>query len=292
MAQEIYIPVISKGFMHQFWQAVKSGADDAAADYGVSITFEGPESESEVAKQIDMLQTALDKQPNAIVIAALDSKAAIPLLEVAAGRGIPIIAFDSGVDSDLVLSTAATDNYAAAAKAADRMAELIGYEGKVAVIVHDQVSHSGTQRRDGFVDRINEAYPHIQIVDVQYGGGDHLRSTDLAKAIIQANPDLAGFFGGNEGSAVGVINAVVELNKADDIVVVGFDSGGLQLNAVRSGVMEGAITQNPYGIGYKAVEAAVLALRGEELPEVIDTGFYWYDANNMDSSVIAPLLYD
>src|SRR5690554_5439262 len=292
MAQEIYIPVISKGFMHQFWQAVKSGADDAAADYGVSITFEGPESESEVAKQIDMLQTALDKQPNAIVIAALDSKAAIPLLEVAAGRGIPIIAFDSGVDSDLVLSTAATDNYAAAAKAADRMAELIGYEGKVAVIVHDQVSHSGTQRRDGFVDRINEAYPHIQIVDVQYGGGDHLRSTDLAKAIIQANPDLAGFFGGNEGSAVGVINAVVELNKADDIVVVGFDSGGLQLNAIRSGVMEGAITQNPYGIGYKAVEAAVLALRGEELPEVIDTDFYWYDANNMDSSVIAPLLYD
>lgn len=292
MAQEIYIPVISKGFMHQFWQAVKSGADAAAADYGVTITFEGPESESEVAKQIDMLQTALDKQPNAIVIAALDSKAAIPLLEVAAGRGIPIIAFDSGVDSDLVLTTAATDNYAAAAKAADRMAELIGYEGKVAVIVHDQVSHSGTQRRDGFVDRINEAYPHIQIVDVQYGGGDHLRSTDLAKAIIQANPDLAGFFGGNEGSAVGVINAVVELNKADDIVVVGFDSGGLQLNAIRSGVMEGAITQNPYGIGYKAVEAAVLALRGEELPEVIDTGFYWYDANNMDSSVIAPLLYD
>lgn len=165
MAQEIYIPVISKGFMHQFWQAVKSGADAAAADYGVTITFEGPESESEVAKQIDMLQTALDKQPNAIVIAALDSKAAIPLLEVAAGRGIPIIAFDSGVDSDLVLTTAATDNYAAAAKAADRMAELIGYEGKVAVIVHDQVSHSGTQRRDGFVDRINEAYPHIQIVD-------------------------------------------------------------------------------------------------------------------------------
>ena len=134
MAQEIYIPVISKGFMHQFWQAVKSGADAAAADYGVTITFEGPESESEVAKQIDMLQTALDKQPNAIVIAALDSKAAIPLLEVAAGRGIPIIAFDSGVDSDLVLTTAATDNYAAAAKAADRMAELIGYEGKVAVI--------------------------------------------------------------------------------------------------------------------------------------------------------------
>jgi len=292
IAAEIYIPVVSKGFQHEFWQAVKDGCDAAAADYGVRITFEGPESESEVAKQIDMLQTALDRQPDALVFAALDSKASIPLLEIAAARGIPIIAFDSGVDSDLILSTAATDNYAAAAKGADRMAELLGYEGKVAIIVHDQVSQSGTLRRDGFLDRMAEAYPRIEIVDVQYGGGDHLRSTDLAKAIIQANPDLDGFFGSNEGSAVGVINAVVELDVADKIVVVGFDSGGLQLNAIRSGVMDGAITQNPYGIGYKAVEAAVLALRGEELPKVIDTGFYWYDANTMESSVIAPLIYD
>lgn len=290
--EEIYIAVVSKGFQHQFWQTVKDGCDQAGADYGVRVTFEGPESESEVAKQIDMLQAAIDRKPDALVFAALDSKAAVPLLERAHEQGIPIIAFDSGVESDLVLTTAATDNYAASAKAADRMAELIGYEGKVAVIVHDQTSITGIERRDGFVDRITEHYPHITIVDVQYGGGDHLKGTDLGKAILQAHPDLDGFYGANEGSAVGVINAVAELNKADDVVVVGFDSGALLLQAIRTGLMDGAITQNPFGIGYKAVEAAVLALRGEELPEVIDTGFYWYDANNMDSGVIAPLLYD
>jgi len=76
-----YIPLISKGFQHQFWQAVKQGAQQAAKDFNVNITFEGPESESMVDKQIEMLQAALDKKPNAIGLAALDSKAVIPLLE-------------------------------------------------------------------------------------------------------------------------------------------------------------------------------------------------------------------
>src|SRR5512139_750920 len=72
-----YIPVISKGFQHQFWQAVKAGSEKAAKDFNVDITFEGPESESQVDKQIEMLQAALDKKPAAICFAALDSKAAI-----------------------------------------------------------------------------------------------------------------------------------------------------------------------------------------------------------------------
>ncbi len=78
-----YIPVISKGFQHQFWQAVKLGSEKAAKEFNVDITFEGPGSEAEVDKQIEMLQTALDKNPAAICFAAVDSKAAIPLLEKA-----------------------------------------------------------------------------------------------------------------------------------------------------------------------------------------------------------------
>jgi ribose transport system substrate-binding protein len=136
-AEKPYIPIISKGFQHQFWQAVKLGAEKAAVDFNAEITFEGPESESQVDKQIEMLQTALDKNPDAICLAALDSQAVIPQLEAAKAAGIPVIGFDSGVDSDIPVSTAATDNIAAAGAAADKMAELIGGEGEVAVIVHD-----------------------------------------------------------------------------------------------------------------------------------------------------------
>lgn len=290
-AAKPYIPVISKGFQHQFWQAVKLGSEQAAADLNVDITFEGPASESEVDKQIEMLQAALAKNPAAICLAALDTQAAIPLLEEAQAKGIPVVGFDSGVDSDIPVATASTDNIAAAALAADKMAELIGGAGQVAVLVHDQTSRTGIDRRDGFVNRIAEAYPDIEIVNIDYGAGDHLKSTDLAKAVMQANPDLKGYFGANEGSIIGVLNAATELGK-EGLVIIGYDSGAQQIQAIRDGLQAGAITQNPIGIGYKCVEAAVKAINGEPVDKVIDTGFFWYDATNIDSDEIKAVLYE
>jgi ribose transport system substrate-binding protein len=289
---EDYIPVISKGFQHQFWQAVKLGAEKAAAALKVKITFEGPENESQVDKQLEMLQAALAKKPQAICFAALDSKAANPLLKKAQAAKIPVVGFDSGVDSDIPVATAATDNVAAAGFAADKMAQLIGDDGEVAAVVHDQTSRTGIDRRDGFVNRMKTKHPKIKVVDVQYGGGDHLKSTDLAKAILQAHPNLKGFFGANEGSAIGVLNAVKELHKQGKVVIIGYDAGKQQKEAVRSGVMAGAVSQDPVGIGYKCVEAAVKAIKGEKLPRTIDTGYKWYDKSNIDSAEMKPLLYD
>lgn len=291
LAQDkLYIPLISKGFQHQFWQAVKAGADKAAAEFGIEVTFEGPDNETMVDRQIDMLSAALAKKPAAIGFAALDSQAAIPLLQQAKDAGIPIIAFDSGVDSDIPLATAATDNVAAAALAADKMADLIGGTGKVALVVHDQTSRTGVDRRDGFVNRMKEAHPEIEIVAIEYGGGDHLKSTEITKAILAANPDLKGMFGANEGSAIGIVNGAKEMGSS--VVIIGYDSGAAQKEAIRGGAMAGAITQNPVGIGYETVKAAVAASKGEAVTSTIDTGFYFYDKTNIDAPEIAAVLYD
>lgn len=289
-AQDVYIPLVSKGFQHQFWQAVKSGAEQAARDLKVRVSFEGPETEAMVDKQIDMLSAALAKNPKALGLAALDSQAVIPLLRKAQAAKIPVVAFDSGVDSDIPVTTATTDNLAAAALAADKLAELVGKEGEVAVVVHDQTSRTGIDRRDGFLNRMKSTYPKIKVVAVQYGGGDHLKSTEITKSILQANPRLKGMFGANEGSAIGVVNGAREMKRR--IVIIGYDSGKAQKDAIRSGAMAGAITQNPVGIGYKTVEAAVKALKGEPLPKIIDTGFFWYDKSNMADPKIAAVLYD
>jgi ribose transport system substrate-binding protein len=294
IAQDIYIPLISKGFQHQFWQAVKSGADQAAAEFGVRITFEGPDNETMVDRQIDMLAAALANNPSAIGFAALDSQAAIPLLQQAADAGIPVIpviAFDSGVESDIPATTATTDNVAAAALAADKMAELIGGAGKVAVVAHDQTSRTGIDRRDGFLNQIEANYPDTEVVSVQYGAGDQLQSTEVAKAILTANPDLAGMFGTNEGSAIGIVNAIREM-ATEGVTIIGYDSGKAQTDAIREGLMAGAITQNPVGIGYETVKAAIAAMNGEELPAIIDTGFYYYDQSNIDDAEIQAVLYD
>jgi len=287
---EDYFPVISKGFQHQFWQAVKAGAEEAAKADGVKITFEGPETEAMVDKQIDMLTAALAKKPQGIGFAALDSKAAIPLLKKAQAANIPVIAFDSGVDSDIPLATCTTDNLKAAGVAADHMAELIGDAGEVAVVVHDQTSKTGQDRRDGFVNQMKAKHPNVKIVDIQYGGGDQLKSTEITKAILQAHPGIKGMFGANEGSIIGVLNGAKEMKKK--IVVIGYDSGKQQKAAIADGSEAGAITQNPVGIGKCVVDSLAKALKGEKLDKVIDTGFYWYDKSNIGDGKVAAVLYD
>jgi ribose transport system substrate-binding protein len=286
-----YIAIVSKGFQHQFWQAVKKGAEDEAQKVGARITFQGPPTEQDVEQQVTMLTNALQQKPDALGFAALDSKASAPLMDQAKSQNIPVVAFDSGVESDVPVTTAATDNKAAAAEAAKHLAEQIGNKGKVAVIVHDQTSRSGIDRRDGFLAWMKENAPDIRVLPVQYGGGDQAKSADIAKSIISANKDLKGFYGANEGSAIGIIKGVQESGRKG-LTIVGFDSGKAQIDAIKSGVMAGAITQNPVGMGKELVDAATKAIKGEKLPKVIDTGFYWYDKSNIDDPKIKAVLYE
>jgi len=276
------IAIVSKGFQHQFWQAVKKGAEQEAQKEGATISFVGPPTEQDVEQQLTMLTNALNRKPAAIGFAALDSRSAAPLLQQAQSQKIPVIAFDSGVDSDIPVTTAATNNKAAAAEAAKHLSEAIGGTGQVALVVHDQTSRSGIDRRDGFTEWMKANAPGIQLLPPQYGGGDQAKSADITKSIIAANPNLKGIYGSNEGSATGVIKGVQESGKTG-LTIVGFDSGKAQIDAIRSGAMLGAITQNPIGIGEQVVSAAMKAIKGQSLPKVIDTGFYWYDKSNVDS---------
>lgn len=289
---EMYIALVSKGFQHQFWQAVRQGAEEAAEEHGVTVTFEGPAAETEIDAQLQMLQSAIDRGPDAIGFAALDPQACIPLYDAAEAAGIPIVEFDAGCDSDYGQNLAATDSMVAGALAAEHMAELINHEGQVGIVGHSQINSTGVQRRDGFVEYMEQNEPNIEIVDIQYGDGDHLRSADIAKAMLAAHPDLVGLYGTNEGSAIGIVNAVTELALPQgQVTIVGFDSGAAQIEAIRSGVMAGAITQDPIGIGRTVVEAAIAAVNGEELEDFTDTGSMWYDANNLDDPEIAAVLY-
>jgi len=292
-SETLYIPLISKGFQHQFWQAVKLGAELEAAELGVEITFEGPASETEVQAQLDMFQTALDKNPDAIGYATLDPEACVSYMEQARERNIPVVQFDAGCNSDYPLNLAATDGKAAGALAAENMARLIGGEGEIGIVGHSQINQTGVERRDGFVDYLAAEFPDITVVDIQYGDGDHLKSADIAKAMIAAYPNLKGLYATNEGSAIGIVNAVTELGlPAGELIIIGFDSGAAQVEAVKSGVMAGAITQDPIGIGRAVVRNAVAAIRGETLPKFTDTGAFWYDATNYTDENIAAVLYD
>jgi len=286
------IALVSKGFQHQFWQAVNSGAKEEATKLGVTITFEGPAAETDIDGQLQMVQSAIDRKPDAIGFAALDPKACVPLMDAAKAANIPVVQFDAGCDSEYPKNISKTDSLKAGAIAAQHMSKLMGDKGKVGIVSHSQINSTGVERRDGFVNEMKQNHPNIKIVDIQYGDGDHLKSAEIAKAMIAANPDLAGLYGTNEGSAIGIVNAVKELGlPAGKITVVGFDSGQTQIDAIKSGAMAGAITQDPIGIGRSTVESAVRVIEGMPVEKIIDTGSYWYDKSNIDDPKIAAVLY-
>lgn len=285
-----YVAIVSKGFSQQYWQIVKNGAEDKASELGVRITFVGPPDESAVEDQIQELTDALGSNPDALGFAALDSRAAAPLMEQAQERDIPVVAFDSGVDSDIPVATVATDNKAAAAEAAEHMSDLLGGKGQVAVIGIDQTSRSGVDRRDGFIDWMTQNAPGIEVLEPQYAESDQTKAADIAKSFIQANPDLDGIFGVNEAAATGMVKGAQETGK-EGLVLVGFDSGTAQVNFVKDGTMAGAVTQNPYGMGEQVVQTAVDAIDGKTVESFIDTGFYWYDQSNVTDPEIDKSLY-
>jgi len=332
-----YIAVVSKGEQHDFWQQVKLGANAAAEEYGVDITFEGPPSESDVQIQVEMLNSAMAKNPVAIALAALNTESVIDQLEETKRLGIPVIGFDSGVPNapaGSIYANASTDNYAAAGVAAEKMFEVIKGDieaataaNPVAIVVMNQdaagesLLSRGFGFRDTMVDLIvantsktradiavqgNPAYiaadsptsgNKVIIYMVVPASSSAQDSAAAASAVLNrvADDNVLGIFCSNEATVKGLLAAT---NDGADLptmypgmVVIGYDAGAGQKNAVRKQYFLGSITQDPYMIGYKAVELAYNAYKGNPVSDV-DTGAKFYTYQNMDDPDIKGLLYD
>ncbi|MDD3920778.1 MAG: ABC transporter substrate-binding protein [Eubacteriales bacterium] len=334
-AAKLFIPVISKGFQHKFWQTVMLGSQDAAAKYGVDITFDGPPSESDISVQVDMLNAAMAKKPAALCLAALDTQSVTEQLQACKDAGIPVIGFDSGVPNapeGSIISTASTDNTAAGALAADKMYAIESVAAAVAaatkdapvvisVISQDATSASITGRTTGFAEEMfklcDAAKPGLVAVTGHDTWKNAPTSGDVAveilvsiaattsvtdcqaaaQAVIQRAPIAV--FCTNSGSVDGMLAATADGSDLDrtngrykDMIVIGFDSGATLLNAIRNKWFYGAVTQDPYMIGFYAVELAVKSLNGEKVDEIVDTGCQFYTSENMEEPSIAQLLYD
>lgn len=330
--EKLYIPVMAKGFQHAYWQAVKQGADQAAEELGVEIYFAGPASETNIDEQVNMVKTELAKNPKAMALAALSTDSVTEILAECAEKNIPVIGFDSGVPGDTtgaVKATAATDNEAAAAIAAEKFGEnetvvaaMQNATSDAPIVIgclsQDAVSASVTGRTTGFVNKMAEIAETYQpgkvsieghttwekkvenpaiIIRVEVSATTEATSLQTSASALLGMEGITAIFCSNEGAVTGFLAATSdgsdlgEGGKYEGLVVAGFDAGSAQKNAVRNGWFIGSVTQDPVQIGYQAVALAVAAANGEEVADV-DTGAKWYDATNIDDPDMATLVYD
>lgn len=255
------IVFIPKGRAHVFWQSVHAGAIAAMREApGFNVIWNGPASETDYEGQIKIMDSAINQHVDAICIAPIDKKILVSLVEHAAAIGIPVIIFDSPVDTDTFTAQVATDNYQGGRMAAQRLGEILGGKGKIAEVAVQAGSASTMLREQGFEEYLKSELKDIKLADKQYGMADFAQSLKVAENMLTATPDLTGMFASNESSTVGAVRA---LKDRKGVKLVGFDSSPQLLEALRDGVVDALVVQDPFQMGYKSMKAAIEKIDGK-----------------------------
>jgi ribose transport system substrate-binding protein len=254
------IAVIPKGQAHIFWQSVHAGAVAASRELGVEIIWNGPAGETDYTQQLQIVDAMITQHVDAICLAPIDKTSMVSVVERAAKENIPVIIWDSGIDTDNFVSQVATDNYLAGEMAAERIGKILNGKGKVAMVAVMPGAASTMAREQGFEDAIKKNLPGIQIVDKRYGWADRAKSLAVAENMLTAHSELDAMFASNESSAVGAAQALKSRNSK--VRLVGFDSSPNLLDDLKSGAIDSLVVQDPFRMGYESVKAAVEKLNG------------------------------
>ena len=287
------IGVVPKGTAHSFWLAVKAGAEAAAKEAGAQIVWQGPQTETEVERQINIIQNLVTQQVDAIVMAACDTKALIPPLRAAKDAGIPVVTIDSGIDdAELPVSFVATDNKAAATEAAKQMAKLLepGKVHKIGIIPFDPNAQSSQDREAGFKEGMKEFTDLMTLGPVLYSKSDPTEAVNKTENMLNSTPDLAGIFAANEPGGVGAAEVLKKRGIAGQVKLVAFDASEPEIQALREGTIQALIVQNPFRMGYDGVQCALKALAGQTVDKRIDTGVIVVTAENVDTPEVQKVL--
>ncbi len=286
------IAFIVKATDSDFWQYTIVGAKNAEYDLKglIKITVYGPPSEADIDEQVSILENVVNTKPDAIVIASTSSDATSLVLNNAYNQGIKVILIDNFVHDTGYHSFLATNNKVGGALAADKLVEALQaagkpLKGKVAVISAMAGVQVLIDRTDGFLARLKEIAPDIEVLPVRYADNDIATAASIAEDILTANPDLLGFFANNNHTGDGVARIIEERGLQDQIIAVAYDSDPQEVDALKSGALKALIVQDPHGMGYKGVMFAFMSINGEPLPEYFDTGVYVVTKENLDDSM-------
>lgn len=298
----VRIAVVSKNTEGSFWELVREGMEGAvddvneafgfSGDDAVSMTFEGADDERDVETQINTLDAVLAENPDVLCLSASDMNSCQAQLETARENGIPVVAFDSGVnDEELLCAYLGTDNVTIGRMAAERLAAALEGEGKVAVFSVQEKTQSIQERTEGFTEVLKE-YPEMEIVEMVYQD----QVTDMEEAMrgaLTLHPDLAGVFCTNADIA-DMYLGIEKDREGTAPVFVGVDATERQQEAVRDGEELGVVSQNPYAIGYHTIWNAVLAASPEANGEVqkdVILEPVWIDAANLEEPAYDSYIY-
>ncbi len=263
MNYKIYLVTMDKS--DEFWSFMDNGAREMASMLGVTYVWDAPLTR-DVNKQIEIFNNAVAAGADAIMLAASDPLKISSSVEDAKSKGIKIIYVDAPAFEQAIV-TLATDNYAAGKIAGENMFYELDEagltSGTIGVIGVTPENRTTVNRDLGFRDYFN-MFSKYQILDTIYTNGDPELSKQATKKYIRDNPNLVGIFSTNEGTTLGMGNALKETNT--NIIGIGFDITETIQEMIRNNIIKAVLVQSPFTMGYLGMAEAIAALRG------LDTG--------------------
>ncbi len=288
--EQLTIAVIPKGTTHEFWKSVHAGAVKASRELGVEVIWQGPLKEDDREEQIKVVDNLKARRVSGIALAPLDDKALRLPVRNAVRAGIPVLVFDSELDSDETISFVATDNYRGGRVGGEHLAVLLNGRGNVVLLRMQEGSASTMKREQGFLDAM-AGYQGITVVSSnQYGGVTtetaFRASENLLAAAGAASGKLDGIFCPNESTTFGMLRALQDAQLAGKVKLVGFDSSLQLVNAMRQGELHGLVLQDPFNMGYLSVKMLTEHLEGRPIEAQVDTGLTLVTPKNMDDPAV------
>ncbi len=326
LEQGTYISIIGRDSGSSYWKEIKRGVEQAAADLNgvlgytgdraVKVTFNAPEDVEDIDEQVNILDEELARYPDAVGIASIDAEACTVQFDLATENGIPIIALDSGNAYQGIQCTVKTDNTEAARTGAYKLCDEIEDKGGILLLVHDSKSASSIERQNSFLNEIETNHPDVSVDETLYLDNmdemkkeiaeeknkdkkdtekqitaDSLTDEDVILYYLEKHPDIKGCFGTNVTATQLGLSALKQADKIGDVVLMGFDAGSEQIDALKSGDIKGLVVQNPFGIGYASVVAAARTILESGNEAEVNTGYIWVTQDNLEEESIQNMLY-
>lgn len=288
--QERVIGVVPKGANHLFWQTVRAGAVKAAAECGARIEWNAPSLEVDSSRQIEIVESMVNRHLAGISLAPVDRRALVRVVERAAAENIPVAIFDSAIDTTRRLTYVATNNEEGGRMAARRLAATIGESGQVGVIGFMPGSAATEERERGFLSEIRDHYPRIEMVGLKFAMADRAKALALTENLLTAYPKLAGLFADNESSTAGTVQAL-KTRGARQVKLVAFDASDALIDDLKAGWIDALVVQNPFLMGYESTRAICRKLAGEAPAAFLDSGATLVTPTNLAEPAIQNLLF-
>ncbi|MBP2076005.1 sugar ABC transporter substrate-binding protein [Oceanobacillus polygoni] len=266
----------------EYWQMHKAGAEDAAKEFGISLDVLGPADETQFEEQVKIVEDQIASGADALIIAPSLPEAMLPILNQADNENIPVVLADADVEEfEDKVTFIGTENYDAGKLAGEYISEQLEDGDKVAIIRGQLGAKVHDERTNGFQDALKDKNIEFIVQDAQ---SDRVKAVNIMENVLTSNSDVKVVFATSDEMALGAYQGL-ENNNRSDLPLIGFDGTPDGLQAVQDGKIIADIAQDPYQMGYMAIEAAYKALQGEEVEKRIDSGVNVITNENVEEEI-------